>query len=72
MTKAEAKAFRERWEAVNAVQRTELRQTPIARKLRQLSELMAWGRYFGWTRPRTDGAAEVRNRWKRLFKAYRG
>lgn len=72
MKKAEARAFRRRWEAVNAVERRELRKTPIARKLRQLNALMAWGRDFGWTEPRVDGAAEVRRRWKRLFQVYRG
>ncbi|TAJ98467.1 hypothetical protein EPO44_11545 [bacterium] len=72
ITKAEARAFRSRWEAVDAVERKELRKTPVARKLEQLNALMAWGRYFGWTGPRVDGAAEVRKRWKRLFRVYRG
>jgi len=72
ITKAEARAFRKRWEAVSAVERRELRKTSITRKLQQLSSLIAWGRDFGWTEPPTDGAAEVRKRWERLFRVYRG
>ena len=72
ITNAEARAFQRRWEAVNAMERRELRKTPIARKLQQLSALMAWGRYFGWTELHPDGAAEVRKRWQRLFRVYRG
>lgn len=54
------------------MQRRELRKTPIVRKFQQLSSLMVWGRYFGWTEPRADGVAEVRKRWKRLCRVYRG
>ncbi len=72
ITRAEARAFRKRWEAVSAVERRELQKTPIARKLQQLTALFAWGKYFGWTESRSDGTAEVRNRWKRLFQFYRG
>ncbi|OGQ83174.1 MAG: hypothetical protein A3G40_15485 [Deltaproteobacteria bacterium RIFCSPLOWO2_12_FULL_57_22] len=72
ITKAQARAFRERWEAVNALQRRELRQTPLTHKLQQLNALMAWGKHLGWTEPHADGAGEVRRRWKRLFRAYRG
>ncbi len=70
ITRAEAKAYRKRWEALNAAETKELRATPIARKLQQLSALMAWGRHFGWTEPPADGVEEVRERWVRLVKTY--
>ena len=72
MTKAEARAFRRRWEIVDSIEREELRNTPIARKLQQLNALTAWGRYFGWSGQEADGVVEVRRRWKRLLQVYRG
>ena len=72
MTRPEAKAFRKRWEAFHAIERIELSKTPMARKLQQLTSLMIWGRYFGWTEARTNGAATVRQRWNRLLRVYRG
>jgi hypothetical protein len=50
----------------------EARGTSKTERFRQLSSLMAWGRYFGWTAAREDGAAEVRERWNLLRRAYRG
>jgi len=72
ITKAEARAFRRRWVAVEEVVRNELRSLPVGDKLKQLNALMALARRFGWNKPRTDGVAEVRRRWNRLFRAYRG
>ena len=71
ITKAEARAFKRRWEAVNSAEREELRKTPIARKLRQLSTLMAWGKYFGWTKVFAAEEEKVRERWLRLLRIYR-
>ena len=39
--KAEAIAYVKRWRIVNEYERTELRRTPMARKLQQLASLMA-------------------------------
>ena len=41
MTKAEAKAFKERWALVNAFEEVELRSTPLTEKFRQLDALRA-------------------------------
>lgn len=72
ITKAEARAFHKRWNMVNAEESEELRRTPLARKLQQLNALVAWGEHFGWKDPRPNGSEEVRKRWARLRRAYRG
>jgi len=68
ITSAAAKAFRERWKAVNAAEREELLETPIMRKLLQLAALMASAEKMGWTETLAAEEAEVRDRWRRLRK----
>lgn len=70
MTKAEARAWKARWEAVNAAEREELRRTPMELKTRQLTTLMAWAKDFGWTEELAAEADEVRERWNRLRRIY--
>jgi len=72
MTRADARAFRTRWERVNAVERAELRATPLAHKLRQLAALMASVEPLGWTEALAAEEAEVRERWNRLRAALHG
>lgn len=72
MTKAEAKAWKARWEAVNQFEREELRRTPPEVKLRQLAALMLTARALGWEEKLSEGTEEVRERWRRLQKAYDG
>lgn len=72
MTRAEARAYRDRWQRVNEREIEELRATPIAVKWRQINTLMAWARAFGWEEKLREGEAEVRERWARLRKAYGG
>jgi len=43
LTRKEARAFRTRWEMVNAAERAELLTTPLDRKLRQLAALEPLG-----------------------------
>ena len=67
LTKQEARAFKQRWDAVNAAERQELASTPVAQKFRQLEALIASARQLGWT----DLTAEddgVWERWARLRK----
>jgi hypothetical protein len=45
---------------------------PLGRKLQELTALAAWARYFGWTKFPPNGEREVRERWNRLLRAYRG
>ena len=71
ITKAEARAFKARWEAVNAADREELRATPMKTKLRQLAALMGSAEKLGWTDALAAEEAEVRDRWNRLRGACR-
>ena len=66
LSKKEAQAFRRRWNEVNAAEREELRQTPIAHKLRQLAALASTAESFGGAKDSDKGEAEVWRRWKRL------
>lgn len=70
ITKAEARAFRERWEAINAAEQEELRTTSVAHKLRQLAALMASAERLGWTEALTAEENEVRDRWNQLRRIY--
>jgi hypothetical protein len=72
LTKAEARAFRERWGRVNAREAEELRSTPLKVKLQQFNTLLAWAHQLGWSEALSEGEAEVRQRWARLRKACRG
>jgi len=71
ITKAEARAFRARWEAVNAAEVDELRATSTTHKARQLASLMASVAKLGWTEALTEEETEVRNRWNRLRRTRR-
>jgi predicted ArsR family transcriptional regulator len=70
ITREEGRAFRKRWEAVNAAEREELRAMSGEEKLRQLAALMASRDLFDWTEEMRE-EAEVRQRWNRLRRAYR-
>jgi hypothetical protein len=71
-TKAEAKAFRNRWEIVNAAERKQLRRTSIRRKLQQLNELSAWAAFFSPNTLRAREVDSVRSRWSQLYRLYHG
>ncbi len=66
ITKEEALAFRKRWEIVNDAELQELRGTPAAQKLRQLTTLMGWVKDFGWGEALKNEESEVRRRWIKL------
>ncbi|MGB9700984.1 MAG: hypothetical protein ACPL5I_16550 [Thermodesulfobacteriota bacterium] len=68
ITKAQARDFKKRWEAINAWQRDELRKTSFMQKLQKLSALMISGKQMGWDKSLSIGEEEVRERWKRLKK----
>lgn len=72
MTKAEARAFRERWRLVNAREEEELRSASPDLRWQQFLTLLEWAHQFGWTEALSEGEAEVRERWARLRKAHRG
>jgi hypothetical protein len=72
LTKAEARAFRKRWQRVNAREEEELRNTDLELKWQQFNTLLRWAHCFGWTAALGEGEAEVRQRWAQLRKACRG
>ena len=72
LTKAEARAFRRRWRRVNAREEEELRSTSLEVKWLQFNTLLGWAHWFGWTAALGEGEEEVRMRWARLRKEYRG
>ena len=72
LTKAEAKAFQERWRLVTAREEEELRTTSLDVKWQQLNTLLQWAHQFGWTETLKEGEAEVRERWARLRKVLGG
>jgi hypothetical protein len=72
LTKAQAQAFRKRWQRVNAREVEELRSTGVDVKWRQFLTLLGWSRRPEWAAALAEGETEVRQRWARLRKAYRG
>jgi len=69
-SKAEYRAYANRWRVVNEYERVEMRRTSVSHKLEQLASLMASGGLF----PPEDSEhdAETWARWKRLREAHRG
>jgi hypothetical protein len=72
LTRAQARAFRKRWQLVNAREVEELRRTPLDVKLQQINTLMGWVQQLGWAEVLAEGEAEVRARWVKLRRAHRG
>jgi hypothetical protein len=68
MTKAEAKAWRERWHLVNEFQREELRRTPVGVKVRQLAAMMDMAHALDWQTSTPAELERVRARWCQLKK----
>lgn len=70
ITPEEAREYRARYEALEAIEREEMRRATPELKLRQLCTLMQWARDFGWSEALREGEEEVRARWLRLRKHY--
>ncbi len=71
LTKAQARAFRRRWQRVNA-REEELRNTSLEVKWQQFNTLLGWAQQWGWAAALAEGEAEVRQRWIRLRKVCGG
>jgi hypothetical protein len=69
LTKAEARAFQERWRLINAREQAELRSTSLEVKWQQFNTLLAWAKHFDWTEADKE-VAVVREHRARLRKAY--
>ncbi len=72
LTKSAARAFRDRWRRVNAVEIEELRSTDLETRWRQFNTLLAWARRPEWASALAEGEDEIRRRWIRLRRACRG
>jgi transcriptional regulator with XRE-family HTH domain len=59
LTEREARAFKQRWEAVNAAERHDLAATPVAQKFRMVEALIASARQLGWTEAPTEDKGRV-------------
>jgi hypothetical protein len=70
ISREDARAFKKRWEAINAAEREELRSTPIDLKLRQLAAMMTMARQLGWTQALAAEEDTARSQWCRLRRAY--
>lgn len=72
ITKAEARAFRDRWRRVNEREIEELRSASLETRWRQFNTLLNWARRPGWDAALAEGESEVRRRWAKLRRANRG
>ena len=72
MTPEQARAYRRRWQLVNAAERAELRSAGYDVKLRQLAALMASVEALGWSEALQAEEEAVRQRWRRLRRALLG
>jgi hypothetical protein len=70
MTKEEALAYKEGYEAVNALDIEELRSMSDTEKLSQVAALMASVDQMGWREALAAEEEEVRDLWVRLKRAY--
>jgi hypothetical protein len=72
MTPEAARQYPERWRLVEEREISELRETPIETKAKQLAAFMASRDLFGEDPDRENEVSEVRARWARLRKALGG
>jgi hypothetical protein len=70
MTKEEALAYKEGYEAVNALDIDELRSMSDVEKLSQVAALMASVDQMGWREELAAEEEKVRELWVRLKRAY--
>ena len=71
LTKAQARDYQLRWEALKEAEDEELASTSMAEKIRQLAALLASARRFGWTEELAVEEDQVRQRWVKLRQVLR-
>ncbi len=68
MSKADLRAWMDRWKVVNAIEREELQNTPIETRFLQVAAMMRMARAFGWDAESQGEVEQVREIWVRLKK----
>lgn len=64
------KFYRERWKAVEEIERQELRASTVQTNWRQLNSILRRSARLGLSRRDDDGEMEIFNRWNVLRKHY--
>ena len=62
--------YKERWKAVEEIERQELRALTAKRNWRHLNSIMRRAKRLGIRRGNDDGEMEIFNRWARIRKHY--
>jgi hypothetical protein len=70
MTKQDLQFYRDRWQAVAAIERAELRALTVEQSWQQINRLRQFALDNGLTRNDDDGEMEVWLRWAKLKQAY--
>jgi hypothetical protein len=65
-TNPDIKFYRDRWKAVEEIERQELRALPIEGHWKQLNSIVRLGRGLGFRQEGDDGEMQVFLRWARL------
>jgi len=66
MNAADVRFYRERWKAVEEIERQELRAMSIEKHWKQLNAIKRFAIRMGWKRGDDDGEMEVFLRWAKL------
>ncbi|GAB1469212.1 hypothetical protein MASR2M66_00880 [Chloroflexota bacterium] len=66
----EMKSYRERWKAVEEIERQELRASTVQTNWRQLNSILRRSLRLGLSRGDDDREMEIFNRWNILRKHY--
>ncbi len=69
-TKSDLKSYRERWKAVEDIERQELRASSVRTNWRQLNYILCRSIRIGMVRGDDDGEMEIFNRWAALRRKY--
>ncbi len=69
MNPVNVRLFRERWEAVQEIERQELRAMSAEKHWKQLNAIVRFAIEQGWTRGDDDGEMEIMLRWAKLKRS---
>ncbi len=69
MNPANVRLFRERWKAVDEIERQELRAMSPEKHWKQLNAIVRFAIEQGWTRGDDDGEMEIMLRWAKLKRS---